>query len=71
MGRTYKAGDQVLLVDRKRRRYLVTLQPGAEFTLTPESSLTTTSSEVKMVPRSSPTGGVSSTRSVRHWPSSS
>lgn len=31
MGGTYKAGDQVLLVDRKRRRYLVTLQPGAEF----------------------------------------
>ena len=31
MGSTYKAGDQVLLVDRKRRRYLVTLQPGTEF----------------------------------------
>ena len=31
MGGTYKAGDQVLLVDRNRRRYLVTLQPGAEF----------------------------------------
>ena len=31
MGGTYKADDQVLLVDRKRRRYLVTLQSGAEF----------------------------------------
>ena len=31
MSRSYQGGDRVLLVDRKQRRYLVTLEPGAEF----------------------------------------
>ena len=31
MRRPYEASDQVLLVDRKQRQYLVTLKPGAEF----------------------------------------
>ena len=31
MSHAYTVGDQVLLVDRKRRRYLITLQVGGEF----------------------------------------
>ena len=31
MNRTFAEGDQVLLVDRKQRRYLVALAAGAEF----------------------------------------
>ena len=31
MSRTYQAGDHVLLVDRKKRRYLITLEEGGEF----------------------------------------
>jgi tRNA (adenine57-N1/adenine58-N1)-methyltransferase len=31
MSRLFVAGDQVLLIDLKKRRYLVTLEPGGEF----------------------------------------
>jgi tRNA (adenine57-N1/adenine58-N1)-methyltransferase catalytic subunit len=31
MSRPFAAGDQVLLIDAKKRRYLITLSPGAEF----------------------------------------
>ena len=31
LSRAFAAGDQVLLIDRKKRRYLVTLQAGGEF----------------------------------------
>lgn len=31
MSRLFEAGDQVLLIDLKKRRYLVTLEPGGEF----------------------------------------
>ncbi|HET8621711.1 MAG TPA: tRNA (adenine-N1)-methyltransferase, partial [Acidimicrobiales bacterium] len=31
MTRAFAAGDQVLLIDAKKRRYLVTLEPGGEF----------------------------------------
>ena len=31
MTRPFAAGDQVLLIDAKKRRYLVTLEPGGEF----------------------------------------
>jgi tRNA (adenine57-N1/adenine58-N1)-methyltransferase len=31
VSRTFAAGDRVLLLDRKRRRYLVALNPGGEF----------------------------------------
>ena len=31
MSRQFAAGDQVLLIDAKKRRYLVTLEPGGEF----------------------------------------
>jgi tRNA (adenine57-N1/adenine58-N1)-methyltransferase len=29
--RSFRAGEQILLIDRKKRRYLVTLEPGGEF----------------------------------------
>ena len=31
MSRPFEAGDRVLLIDHKKRRYLVTLKPGGEF----------------------------------------
>ena len=31
MNKTYQIGDQVLLIDTKRRQYLVTLKEGGEF----------------------------------------
>ena len=31
MSRPFAAGDRVLLIDHKKRRYLVTLKPGGEF----------------------------------------
>ena len=31
MDRSYQIGDQVLLIDTKRRQYLITLEAGGEF----------------------------------------
>ena len=40
----FAAGDKVLLIDSKKRRYLVTLRAGSSSTPTPGSSHTTRSS---------------------------